>query len=191
MRFYKAISYKFKKIADGLTVVTKHTSFNLLITPPEVGTVYKMTFDYLYGNNPDRSEIYFTGTYHYDDSTKEYALKDIAYTGINCDQKFVKGTRNGLEPVKFHFAGFNLAGNKEIHKEYIKQWYKAPNVSSWQLNSEYKQDNTTTTNVDRHSAIIYLVLDSSKSLSSSDVSTVRNAAKAFIDKLQERYHKKY
>lgn len=181
---------EFGKIAKDLTIVTKHTSFDLLIIPPTSGngTVYKMTFDNIgtSSSNADNSAVYFTGTYNYDKSTKTYTLKDIQYTGITCSQTSITGEeKDGV--VKFHFDNFNL-NSGTIIKDYIQQWYKAKDATTWRRNSEYEQGNTTTTKVDKHSAIIYLVLDSSKSLSSSDVYKVRNAAKDFIDTLQTQYY---
>lgn len=181
---------EFGKIAKSLTIVTKHTSFDLLIIPPSSGsgTVYKMTFDNIgtSSSNADNSAVYFTGTYDYDGSTKTYTLKDIQYAGITCSQTSITGIANdGI--VKFHFDDFNL-NSGSINQDYIQQWYKAKDATTWRRNSEYEQGNTTTTNVDKHSAIIYLVLDSSKSLSSSDVYKVRNAAKDFIDTLQTQYY---
>ena len=182
---------EFGKIAKDLTIVTNHTSFDLLIIPPTSGsgTVYKMTFDNIgtSSSNADDSAVYFTGTYDYDESTETYTLKDIQYSGITCSQTSITGIENdGI--VKFHFDNFNL-NSGTIIKDYIQQWYKAKDATTWQRNSEYEQGNTTTTKVDKHSAIIYLVLDSSKSLSSSDVSKVRNAAKDFIDTLQTQYYR--
>ena len=181
---------EFGKIAKDLTIVTNHTSFDLLIVPPTSGsgTVYKMTFDNIgtSSSNADNSAVYFTGTYDYDKSTKTYTLKDIQYSGITCSQTSITGTQNdGV--VKFHFDDFNL-NSGTIIKDYIQQWYKAKDATTWRRNSEYEQGNTTTTNVEKHSAIIYLVLDSSKSLSSSDVDKVRKAAKDFIDTLQTQYY---
>ena len=182
---------EFGKIAKDLTIVTKHTSFDLLIIPPTSGngTVYKMTFDNIgtSSSNADNSAVYFTGTYNYDKSTKTYTLKDIQYSGITCSQTSITGEeKEGI--VKFHFDDFNL-NSGTINEDYIQQWYKAKDATTWRRNSEYEQGNTTTTKVDKHSAIIYLVLDSSKSLSSSDVSKVRNAAKDFIDTLQTQYYR--
>jgi len=148
-----------------------------------------MTFDNIgtSSSNADNSAVYFTGTYNYDKSTKTHTLKDIQYNGITCSQTSITGIQND-GTVKFHFDDFNL-NSGSINKDYIQQWYKAKDATTWQRNSEYEQGNTTTTDVEKHSAIIYLVLDSSKSLSSSDVNKVRNAAKDFIDTLQTQYYR--
>ena len=56
-----------------------------------------------------------------------------------------------------------------------------PGQTNWQVNSEYEPVNDMTVSIERRSAIIYLVLDSSTSLNNVNVNSIRTAAKDFID----------
>jgi hypothetical protein len=64
-----------------------------------------------------------------------------------------------------------------------KQWLMSPGSSSWQINSEYKPKGATDVQVEKRSSIIYLVLDSSTSLSPTQIDQVRAAAQQFITSL--------
>jgi uncharacterized repeat protein (TIGR02543 family) len=188
---FDQLSQKFGEIASGLDVTTTVSSFDLLITPPTTGngTTYKMTFDNI-GNTPtdaDGSTIYFTGEYSYSAGT--YTLSNIDYHGINNAETSLTGTVAGNK-VKFHFDNFQLTSGAAIQQQqnYIQQWFKGPGVASWQRNSEYDQAGTATSTTTKSTAVIYLVLDSSKSLSSSDVTAIRAAAKNFINVLYNQYN---
>ncbi len=186
---FDELKQKFGEIAQSLNVVTINTSFNLLITPPSTGngTVYKMTFDNIgtASSDADNSNVYFTGTYNYADG--KYTLSNIEYKGIQCNNTSITGTVKGKK-VQFHFDTFELENGK-IKDAKIQQWFKGPSATAWQRNSEYDQSNTTTSTTDKSSAVIYLVLDSSKSLTESNVTSIRNAAINFIDVLYEKYNK--
>jgi|GEM_PF-2880142 len=186
---FDELKQKFGEIAQSLNVVTINTSFNLLITPPSTGngTVYKMTFDNIgtASSDADNSNVYFTGEYNYADG--KYTLSNIEYKGIQCYDTSITGTVEGKK-VQFHFDTFKLENGK-IEDAKIQQWFKGPSATAWQRNSEYDQSNTTTSTTDKSSAVIYLVLDSSKSLTESNVTSIRNAAINFIDVLYEKYNK--
>ena len=187
---FDKLSEKFGDIAKSLTVITKTTSFDLLITPPTTGngTIYKMTFDAI-GQTAaaaDNSAVYFTGIYEYNGGT--FTLNNIVYNGINCAQSSITGVTQGNK-IKFHFDQFDL-GTNTLDPNNIQQWFKGNSAETlWQRNSEYDQSNTTTTKEDKSSAVIYLALDSSKSLSDENIDKVRDAAKNFINVLYERYNK--
>ena len=186
---FDQLKQKFGEIAQSLNVVTINTSFNLLITPPSTGngTVYKMTFDNIgtASSDADNSNVYFTGEYNYADG--KYTLSNIEYKGIQCYNTSITGTVEGKK-VQFHFDTFKLENGK-IKDAKIQQWFKGTSATAaWQRNSEYDQSNTTTSTTDKSSAVIYLVLDSSKSLTESNVTSIRNAAINFIDVLYEKYN---
>lgn len=188
---FDKLSEKFGEIAQSLTVITHTTSFDLLITPPTTGngTIYKMTFDSIGQTSAeaDSSAVYFTGKYEYDAQKEIFTLSDIAYQGIKCAHSSITGTEEGNK-IKFHFDKFDLETGK-IEPNNIQQWFKGSSGTVWQRNSEYDQSNTTTTKEDKSSAVIYLALDSSKSLSEENIDKVRSAAENFIDVLYERYNK--
>jgi hypothetical protein len=175
---FDELSDTFGQIASGLNVSS--TSFDLYITQGDNGTVYKMTFDNV--TDEDKSQVYFSGTYNYSNGT--HTLTDIQYVGMEGSVTSITGTEVGRK-VKFRFGTFSLSSGS-IVKDHIQQWFKSPNATNWQRNSEYDQQNTTT--VDKSSAVIYLVLDSSKSLSNDNVSSIKAAAKNFIDVLYDKYN---
>ena len=174
---FNELSKTFGEIASGLNVSS--TSFDLYITPSDNGTVYKMTFDSKVNSEAD-SKVYFTGTYNYDKGT--HTLTDIKYSGVDASLTNVKGVEVGRK-VKFGFGSFALSSGSLV-QENIQQWVKAPD-RNWQRNSEYDQGNTTT--VEKSSAVIYLVLDSSKSLTDANVASIKAAAQSFIDALYLNY----
>jgi tetratricopeptide (TPR) repeat protein len=174
---FNELSKTFGEIASGLNVSS--TSFDLYITPSDNGTVYKMTFDSKVNSEAD-SKVYFTGTYNYDKGT--HTLTDIKYSGVDASLTNVKGVEVGRK-VKFGFGSFALSSGSLV-QENIQQWVKAPD-RNWQRNSEYDQGNTTT--VEKSSAVIYLVLDSSKSLTDANVASIKAAAQSFIEALYLNY----
>jgi hypothetical protein len=176
---FNGLSETFGQIASSLNVSS--TSFDLYITPSDNGTMYKMTFDNV--TDEEDSQVYFTGTYNYSGGT--HRLTDIQYTGMTGSVTDVTGTEDGRK-VKFSFGTFSLSSGQSIEKNYIQQWIKAPNKDNWQRNSEYDSGNTTT--VAKSSAVIYLVLDSSRSLSDANVASIKTAAKNFIDVLYTKYN---
>lgn len=166
---FDQLSQKFGEIAQSLNVVTINTSFDLLITPPSTGNT---------------SNVYFTGTYSYAD--EKYTLSNIEYHGIQCSENSITGTVTGNK-IQFHFDNFTVQ-NGTIEASNIQQWFKGSTASAWQRNSEYDQSNTTTSTTDKSSAVIYLVLDSSKSLTEENVRSIRSAAINFIQVLYEKYN---
>jgi hypothetical protein len=67
-----------------------------------------------------------------------------------------------------------------------KQWTMAPSTATWQVNSEYSISGATDTQVEKRSAIIYLVLDASTSLSATQIGQIRTAAIGFINSIYSR-----
>jgi hypothetical protein len=184
---FSQLSDKFGAIAQSLDVTTTTASFDLKAKPPTQGngTKIRMTFD-TGVTNPDNSQIYFTGTYNYNTGT--YTLNDIEYHGITGSVTSVTGTRSGMGPINFHFDNFSLSGGGQVTPSNVQQWIKGPNDANWNRNSEYDQNNTVTSNTTKSSALIYLVLDSSKSLEDNDIVSIRNAVKNFIDVLYDKYY---
>jgi hypothetical protein len=54
-------------------------------------------------------------------------------------------------------------------------------MTNWNVNSEYQYRKGLDTAEKKHSAVIYLVLDSSKSLTPDNVTAIKTAAKKFIE----------
>ena len=187
---FSDLSTKFGEIAANLNVTDTNTSFDLLLTPPTAGngTVFKMTFDDIL--DADSSTEWFTGEYRYSGGT--YILNNLTYTGIESREGYpslpssVTGTVVGSE-VKFHFDSLNLSGTPLTERNNVQQWTKGPGASSWQRISEYTKGDAASSTTTQKTAVIYLVLDSSRSLSESNANDIRDAAKNFIDVLYQRY----
>jgi uncharacterized repeat protein (TIGR02543 family) len=184
---FDQLSAKFGEIAASLDVTTTTTAFNMLITPNSNGDKYKMTFDNI-GSDPavdlPTSNTYFVGTYNY--SNGAYTISNIEYHGITCPATSVTGAVAGNK-VKFVFDNFSL-NSGPINKDYIRQWIMDAGTSGYHHNQEYDKQGTTDSQTTKSTAVIYLVLDSSKSLSDDQPDVIKNAALNFIDVLYDKYY---
>jgi hypothetical protein len=187
---FSELSEKFGEIAAGLIDTKTNTSFDLLLTPPSGGngTVFKMTFDNI--TDADLSTEWFTGEYRYSSGT--YTLSNLQYDGIESQEGYsplpssLTGTVVGSE-VKYHFDSLNLLGIPLTERNTVQQWFKNPSASNWQHNGEYDKGDAASSTTEQSTAVIYLILDSSRSLSESNAGEIRNAAKSFIDVLYQKY----
>jgi hypothetical protein len=185
---FSELSEKFGEIASSLNVIDTNTSFDLSLTPQSNGTVIKMTFDNI--TNVDSSTEWFTGEYRYSSGT--YTLNNLQYAGIESKEGYpplpdsLTGTVDGSE-VKFHFDSLILSGTALTDRNSVQQWIKTPGAQDWQRNSEYTKGDDASSTVTQNTAVIYLVLDSSRSLSDYNASDIRTAAKNFIDTLYQRH----
>jgi hypothetical protein len=91
----------------------------------------------------------------------------------------ITGTINGTE-INYVFTNFQ-GYNESTDGTNGKQWFKTPGATLWQPFSEYDAGGAAIKTVEKRSSIIYLVLDASTSLNSTNISLIRNAAKAFIE----------
>jgi len=185
----------FNGIADGLNIIQGTTaSFTMKTTLLDPGTRVRMTFDLDANNNSiSASQRYIEGTIGYVDST--YTFNDITYVGgvaSAAGEGPLIGTVSGT--VNFVFENITILNqNTGLPTAYnpapnmTRQWLIYSGGSTWGPNSEYSSDGSSTTTVERRSAIIYLVLDCSTSLSDDQVSQIRNAATSFINTLYDRY----
>jgi hypothetical protein len=185
----------FGEIANGLVIEgDSKTSFNLITTTLDDGTRVRMTFDPITGTDSASAEAslkYIEGTISIIGSgtSRIYMLTNIYSTG-GIDTGVAAGTsvtgsRNGTEVT---FAFEDISGYEQEYQANAKQWLKLTNTSPWQYNSEYNSSGSTTTKYDKRSTVIYLVMDASQSLSSSQINTIKTAATDFIDSLYDRYN---
>jgi hypothetical protein len=185
---------RFKAISKGLDIKHSNVTFNLTIPYYEPGTKVRITFDVQKAGATTAqgaaSQKYLEGTFS--EIGDDVFLTEITYKGTNTDGEPlgssagtgpIIGTPSGSSKVSFLFDG--LTGFKTSDPsdpaDPLAQWYITPGQSSWQVNSEYIPDDDMATLVERRSAIIYLVLDSSTSLDEDNVNSIRTAAKSFID----------
>ncbi|MDR1398919.1 MAG: hypothetical protein LBJ41_03245 [Treponema sp.] len=187
---FNELSAKFGEIATGLNVMNTNTSFNLLLTPPSGGngTIFKMTFDNI--QDADSSTEWFTGEYRYSGGT--YTLSNLQYAGIASGEGYsplpssLTGTVVGSE-IQYYFDSLNLSGIPLTERTNVQQWFKNPGASDWQHLVEYDKGDAASSTTEQKTAVIYLILDSSKSLSESNAAEIRQAAKDFIDAVYQRY----
>ncbi|MDR0759548.1 MAG: InlB B-repeat-containing protein, partial [Treponema sp.] len=157
-------------------------NFRMVTTQNDPGTVIRMTFDNV--ESAESSTRYIEGTLAYDNATSKYSLTNIQYSsGIASESgTAIEGVVSG-STVSFTFkeiSGYNP------QTDTAKQWIKASSSSSWQINSEYDSSGSKDATVD--TMFIYLVLDASTSLDSTQVSQIRTAVSSFIGALYDRIY---
>jgi hypothetical protein len=178
----------FQNIANNLQVTHTSTTFTMKTTLLASGTKVRMTFDVTSTTPSDAagSSKYIEGTITRTGTgaSMVYTFSDISYAGgLGSSQGSgpITGTINGSE-VNFAFTG--VAGyTPSTDESKAKQWLMAPDAAAWQVNSEYNVGGATNTQVEKRSAIIYLVLDSSKSLNTTQIGQIRTAVTTFINSL--------
>jgi hypothetical protein len=156
-----------------------------------------MTFDPVSSQtDPAESERYIEGTIARTGTV--FALNNISYGGgisSLADEGSLSGTvietqdNDGGTVRVVHFVFESITGiDPDVDRPNIKQWLRASSTANWEPNSEYRSDDASSSTVERKSAVIYLVLDCSNSLDSSQISQIRNATINFIDSLYTQYN---
>jgi hypothetical protein len=182
----------FEDIAKQLDIISPSTNFTLTTTLLSNADRVRMTFDVsgTSSNDADVSAKYIEGVINRSGTGTDtkYTLTNITYGGgISSDQGSgpITGKVNGSE-VSFEFT--DIKGYSAIVDTNAKQWIKFSLTSTWQINSEYSSTGSITPSVEKHSVIIYLVLDSSTSLSLANIDSIREAAKEFIRIMYNGYY---
>jgi hypothetical protein len=178
----------FTSIANGLQIAHTSTTFTMKTTLLGSDTKVRMTFDVTGDNAADgaASTKYIEGTITRTGtgSSMAYTFGGISYTGgLGSTQGAgpITGTINGSE-VNFAFTG--VTGYTPATEESkAKQWLMSPGTTEWQKNSEYDVSGATNTQIEKRSSIIYLVLDSSRSLNTTQIGQIRSAVQEFINSL--------
>jgi predicted carbohydrate-binding protein with CBM5 and CBM33 domain/TolB-like protein len=179
---FSQLNDRFDAIAKDLTITTTNTTFELRTPSFSLGTKIRMTFDNV--SSAASSGRYIEGTITAGPSPRTYMLTNIVYGGTSsATGTQITGVMNGTEVIYTfnNFKGYDPAVDKQV-----KQWTQRMGSSIWQVNSEYEASNSTTTTIEHRSAVVYIALDSSRSLSDSDVVAVRTAMKQFVRTLYER-----
>ena len=144
-----------------------------------------MTFAPENARNPQNARYYIEGEVTVRNG-QDY-LTNIRYGGgirSNVPQGGeIRGT-SGKSSVSYNFPIFE---GYPLNNANIKQWYILAGNRIWQENSEYNSAGASQRNVEKHNALIYLVLDRSSSIKTTDVPKVQLAAKEFIGILQNTY----
>ncbi|MDR2394613.1 MAG: fibronectin type III domain-containing protein [Treponema sp.] len=181
----------FQSIANGLQITHTSTTFTMKTTLLSSGTKVRMTFD-VTGMNPSDAESsskYIEGTI-----TRAGTGSNMTYTFGSITYKGGLGSSEGAGPIsgaingsEVNFTFTWVAGyNPSTDESKAKQWLKAPDVTAWQVNSEYDVGGATNTQTEKRSSIMYLVLDSSRSLNATQIGQIRSAATTFINSLYDQ-----
>ena len=184
----------FNEIAESLNIEHRTTSFILKTATLDDETGVRMTFDPI-SDNLSESERYIEGTFRISGmgANITYTLHDITYGG-GVDSSVgtgpLTGTKTGSE-VSFLFSPIT-GYNSTVDTSNTKQWIRSTPTSSWRINSEYSQDGSNSSTVEKLSSVIYLVLDSSTSLHPQDgtdyLPAIQTASISFINSLYTKYN---
>lgn len=173
---------KFAMIAESLYSVT--TTVNLTVKIPggvvDDGQHIRFAFDN--GIAPNNS-VYIEGVYN--KSANPRRLDNLSYHGFQVGASSISSVSNEGGFYFFKFENLNLESGEAISQnvvDRIQMWKETSTGGGWDKESEFKPDNNTTIDEDKSSAIIMLVLDCTTSLG-SDFSTMKTAAKRFIETL--------
>ena len=167
------------EIADGLNIYTPRMNLTLSTPAYPVNTLVRITFDRDMCA-PDLSEHYVDARVSWDEANKSYALSNITPYGIKyTDGSRLYGKRNVTS------IDYSMMINSDFQASNVRQWYVQPGEDSfgWLQNSEFFVSKTADFTHERKSAIVYLVLDSSSSLTDKVIGDIRSAIGVFINKL--------
>jgi hypothetical protein len=156
-----------------------------------------MTFDPVSSQtDPAESERYIEGTIARTGTV--FALNNISYGGgisSLADEGPLSGTvietqDNDGETVRVvHFVFESITGiDPDVDRPNIEQWLRASSTANWEPNSEYRSDDASSSTVERKSSVIYLVLDCSNSLNTTQIGQIRTATINFINSLYTQYN---
>jgi uncharacterized repeat protein (TIGR02543 family) len=189
--YFSELQDTFTNIAANLQVVHSNTNFNMKTTLLSSGTKVRMTFDVTGTGSSDAtaSSKYIEGTI-----TRTGAGENLNYTFGSITYGGGLGSTQGVGPItgaindsEVTFAFTGMSGyNPATDESKAKQWTMTSSTTEWQVNSEYSISGATEVQVEKRSAIIYLVLDASTSLNATQIGQIRNAAIQFINSIYNR-----
>lgn len=176
------VNEKFEQLAQSLYKETIKLSLKLTIPKP-YETKIRFTFDIV--EDPTNSGCYIEGIF------RNGSLTQIEYKDITSSSgATVKSKPTELSSkISFTFENIQFKTETELITSQIKQWDWIEEGSFWQVNSEFKPDESPELLVERQSAAIMLLLDCSNSLG-EDLEKVKQAAQNFIEVLSETSHEK-
>ncbi|MDR2798754.1 MAG: hypothetical protein LBB80_10480 [Treponema sp.] len=176
---FSQLNERFGKIANELVMTKTNTTFRLVTPGYAPGTKIRMTFDS--GAGAAGSKQYLEGTVGIDQN-RAYVLKGIRYEGVRSSAgSQVRAVMDDTEVIYVFedFTGYE-------RDQGVKQWSMGAMDESWQINSEYGLGESVKTATEYKSAVVYLALDCSVSLSDGDIQAIREAAKGFIQTLYNK-----
>ncbi|MDR1363542.1 MAG: SPOR domain-containing protein [Spirochaetaceae bacterium] len=166
-------------IANKLLITYKpRINFTLSTPAYPVGTRLRITFD---GYVAESSSNYIDARIGLDETGKSYVLNITEQSGMKLadDKRRLEGKRaeTGID--------YTIMLADEFQEAKVKQWYMQPGeeLFGWMQDSEFATNKTADFTYERKSEVIYLVLDSSSSLSETEIDRIRSAIGVFINRL--------
>lgn len=172
--------------ADVSVDILTYNSYDLTITIPGLSNGSKVRFTFDNVNNAEDSELYIEGTF----DLKNRSLNDITFMGFETSMpSSMNGMVDGIF-VSFNFTDIVKNDKSDLDLSDVKEWASSSG-SVWQINSEFNTGNVTATSqtketVNQNSALVYLVLDYSKSISST-FDAMKTSIKQFIKSLSSKF----
>ena len=164
---------KFQEIADKLDENSYVQKMSVCIPGQANGTKVRFTFDNV--SDASLSQLYVEGVFN----LRERSLEQVEYCGFTSTSgSTVKGVVDGIF-VTFTFDGVRTAENILVAQEYIQHWNYVASTSSWQINSEFDNEENSSIVNEKKSAAIMLVLDCSSSLG-DQFENMKEHAKSFV-----------
>lgn len=186
------LSDKMSEIANSADVsvdVITYYSYNLTITIPGVSNGARVRFTFDDVNDPNDSRLFIEGTFN----LRDRSLSDISFFGFESSMpSSVAGVVDGIF-VSFEFSDVAKSDKSTLSLANIKEWTSPSGSTTWQINSEFNTGNVVSTSltnktVKQNSALVYLVLDNSSSVSSSNYfGTMKNCIKDLVNSLSLKF----
>ena len=176
-------------INSSITTKTYTTTQTISLKIPGIdsGSRICFTFD---GKTPTNSTTCIEGTFN----LQNRSLTNVVYRGISgaTTGATVQGTQNGIfVTFTFNFVKVqNTSGAETIPTNNVREYYKTPTSTTWQINSEFTSANNTqsdiktSVDVKRTGATVLFVLDCSNSLG-SQFSDMKNYVNDFIQRVAD------
>ncbi|MBL0702704.1 MAG: hypothetical protein JJV95_01800 [Sulfurospirillum sp.] len=179
----------FTEIAESLTKTNSSQSLALSVSIPDSETKIRFTFDDNI-SEANNSTKYIDATYTRAGSSENmtHTLKDITYKGLESTSTSITGEGTDASK-KYTFENIKMTDG-DIDIDSIKQWSRVDSSGLWQVNSEFDPSSDSDVDVEKSSAAIVLVLDTSGSLG-DNFSKVQSSAKSFVETLLDGYNKSF
>lgn len=180
------VNQQFQIIAQELSHTYYFSNVSLAVPPAYYpNEQIRFTFD-LNGNatSPTNSNLYISATY--EKTSNSRVLKNITYHGfknnVSSNESFEKDA-DGF--FVFKFADLRYSSNDQAVSSSdlnrVRLWHK-PTDGDWTHESEFIPGQSTSSEVDKNSALIMLVLDCTDSMGDNFID-MKNHAKDFVNTL--------
>lgn len=174
----------FSDIGGKLYEQTRTSIMTLEIPAPNPGTRVRWTFDIALNNNSSAAAAgsmrYLEGDYGYD-SNDTPLLQNIRYGGDIQSADYypgstITGRLNGMM-VQFEFSKFSGTHDTDI----VREWLQISGSPAWQTNVEFDKKATEIIHDYHYATVIYMVLDSSKSMGGPNIELIKESVAAALE----------